>query len=120
MRTWGRIKNPDSDKLEWVKVETAPDGTSDAVWLTTLCQSILLNINESPFFAELGIPQQQSVANQIPPEYYAMEIQNAYSAYFASLAILRTRPIDEVDSPTYKVNVVLKSGKTPLMKNIPK
>ena len=45
MRTWGRVAGV------WTEVSTAPNGDNSEVWLTTLAQTLLLYLNESPFFA---------------------------------------------------------------------
>lgn len=116
MRTWGRL--PDADgALRWVKVETDSRGFNDAVWLTTLCQSIRLNVGESPFFANIGIPQQQTIVSQVWPDFYATQLQTLYASRFASLTILRTQ--NAANEPTYKVNVVLQTGVSPDMTKIP-
>lgn len=90
MRTWGRINGGvDGVGGTWVKVETDAGGFNDQVYYTTLCQVLKLGLNESPFFANYGIPAQQSVATQVFPDWYAMQTQTQFSAYFASLVITR-------------------------------
>jgi hypothetical protein len=44
-----------------VEVTTDANGYNDAVYLTTLSQVLKLNLGESPFYANYGIPQYQSV-----------------------------------------------------------
>ena len=102
MRTYGR----DANKV-WQVVETDAAGYEDAVWLTTLCQVFLLNLNESPFFADWGIPAVQSVIQQVQPDYYVARIQQQFSQYFASLIIAK---VPAATDPTYRVSVVTSQG----------
>jgi len=95
MRTWGRITNADGSRT-WVKVSTDANGFNDAVYITALGQTLQLNLNESPFFANLGIPQQQTVVTQVYPDFYVNEIQSYYSQFFASLSITRTPGSPEI------------------------
>ena len=67
--------NPDGTKQKpqpagypyWVEVTTTPDGYNDLVWATTLCQCFLLNLGESPFYANYGLPAEQAIIQQIAP-----------------------------------------------------
>jgi hypothetical protein len=106
MRTWGRITNQDGSK-SWQVVETDANGFNDAVWLTTLCQCLLLNLNESPFYSQYGLPDQQSIIQQVAPDYYVFRMQQLFAQYFASLIIARDPAATE---PTYKVSVVTNQG----------
>jgi len=108
MRTWGRTYNEDGT-YQWVQVQTDAGGFNDAVYLTTLAQVLKLNLNESPFFANYGIPQQQTILTQVFPDYYTMVTQKQFAPYFAALTITRvqgTRP------PTYNVTAVTHNGAT--------
>lgn len=107
MRTYGRITNPDGSRT-WVVVQTDAKGNNDMVWLTTLIQTLLLNLGESPFYAQYGIPAQQSVMQQVFPDYYVTLTQQAFSPYFASLLISKD-PTSKV-VPAYKVNVTTHQG----------
>lgn len=51
MRTYGRDKDG-----KWVTVTTDENGFNDSVYLTTLVQNLKLSPQESPFFANHGIP----------------------------------------------------------------
>jgi hypothetical protein len=104
MRTWGRILQ--NGELVWQAVTTDQYGNNDLVYVTTLCQCLLLNLGESPFFANYGIPAQQSVMQQIYPDYYVTLTQQAFAPYFTSLVISRT----STSPPTYAVNVLTHSG----------
>jgi hypothetical protein len=106
MRTFGRVVNPDGSK-SWVEVTTDANGFDDAVWITTLCQNFLLNLNESPFDANWGLPAQQSVLQQVQPDYYVAQIQRQFAQYFASLIISK---VPDVTTPTYNVAVTTNQG----------
>ena len=106
MRTYGRITNPDGSKT-WQKVTTDANGFDDAVWLTTLCQVLLLNLNESPFFANYGIPAVQSVEQQTAPDFNVAQIQTQFAQYFSSLTIAR---VPNAAVPTYNVAVITRQG----------
>lgn len=105
MRTYGRVTNPDGSKT-WVTVETDSTGSNDYIWITTLCQTLLLNLGESPFYANYGIPAKPSVVQQVAPDYYVARTQQQFAQHFASLVVART-PAPE---PTYKVNVTTNQG----------
>lgn len=105
MRTYGRIRNQDGTR-QWVVVETDANGFDDLVWVTTLCQTLLLFLGESPFFADYGIPAANAVVQQIAPDFYVARTQRQFAARFASLVISR----DESITPTYRVNVTTHQG----------
>lgn len=117
MRTYGRANVLDGNGRpifvngravkRWVEVDTDANGYDDNVWLTTLCQVLLLNLNESPFYANWGIPARQSVLQQVPPDFWVTFTQQNFSQYFASLIIAR-EPIN--DPPTYRINVITQQG----------
>lgn len=106
MRTWGRITDEFGNKT-WVEVTTDANGYNDSVMLTTICQVLKLNLGESPFYANYGIPAQQTVVTQVFPDYYAAQVQSQFSDAFASLAITR---VPSSNPPVYNVNVVTHSG----------
>lgn len=101
MRTYGR-----NSASIWIEIDTDANGFNDDVYLTTVIQTLKLNPGESPFFANHGIPQQQSVAQQIPPDYYAALVQQQYAQYFLSLVIGRssTYPL------AYHVSIISHQG----------
>jgi hypothetical protein len=99
---------PGPQKAVWVGVQTAPNGDNSYVMLVALIQVLRLNLNESPFWANSGIPALQSVMQQTFPDYHTALIQQQYAPYFSSLLITRTASFP----PTYSVNVVLLSGAT--------
>jgi len=61
---------------------------------------------ESPFFANHGIPANGSVIQQIIPTFYVNRLQQQFSGYFSSLQIALT----EVDPPVYDISVITNSG----------
>jgi hypothetical protein len=106
MRTWGR----DTDELgnkTWVEVTTDVNGFQDNIYLTTLAQCLKLNLGESPFYANYGIPQIQTIVTQVYPDFYAAQTQTQFAPYFASLTISR---VQGSFPPVYDVNAVCHSG----------
>lgn len=101
MRTYGR--NPDG---KWVVVESQ-NGLDDLVWATTLLQCLKLNLGESPFYADYGIPARQSLIQQVAPDFYAIRTQQSFAPHFANLVISRE---PNGNPPTYKVNVTTHQG----------
>lgn len=106
MRTWGRKYNEDGT-YQWIEVTTDANGFNDNVWLTTLSQVLQLNLNESPFYANYGIPQYQTVITQVYPTFYVANVQTQFSAYFASLAIVQQ---PGTENPAYNITAVTHSG----------
>lgn len=106
MRTWGKDYNTDGS-YRWVSVTTDANGFNDNVYLTTLAQVLKLNLGESPFYANYGIPAQQTVVTQVFPDYYAMVTQQQFAPYFASLAIVR---VPGSFPPVYNIQAVAHSG----------
>jgi hypothetical protein len=107
MRTYGRLPpDPVTGYRQWVEVDTDANGYDDAVWITTLCQVLLLNLGESPFFANYGIPAHDAVISQVFPDYYINYTQQNFAAKFASLIISRL----PVATPTYNINVTTNQG----------
>jgi hypothetical protein len=113
MRVYGRIV-PDPlypHTRKWVVVET-DNGHNDMVRLTNLIQVIRLNLGESPFYANWGIPAHHSIVSQIAPDYYMTLTQQHFAQYFLSLTIMKTEGFDEdgVPSPQYNINVITTYG----------
>ena len=75
--------------------------------MTTLVQCLQLNLGESPFYSNYGIPAQQTVVTQVLPDFYAMQTQTQFAPYFASLAISR---VQGSFPPVYNVTAVCHSG----------
>lgn len=104
MRTYGRDVNGN-----WVTVTTDTAGYDDAVWLTTLVQNLKLAPQESPFYANYGIPAQSSVIQQILPTFYVNRLQSQFQQYFTSLQITYATASDGV-TPVYNIVAITKSG----------
>lgn len=105
LRTYGRI--PDgAGGLKWVEVTTDPNGYNDMVYLTTLAQVFKLNLGESPFYADWGIPAKASVMQQIAPDYNMVLTQQRFAPQFASLIVIKLSN----NPPTYQVNAITKQG----------
>lgn len=107
MRTYGRTYS-ELGVPTWVEVSTDANGFNDAVYLTTLIQNLLLNLGESPFYANNGIPAQQSVVTQIFPDFYVAQVQTQFAPFFASLSIKKVQDV----APYYDINVVTHAGAT--------
>jgi len=102
MRVYGR----DVKTGSWVEVQTDSTGANDYVYITSLVQCLKLNINESPFWANWGIPAQQSVVQQIFPDFYVALMQQRFSPYFAALQITKVQST----TPTYNVSITTNQG----------
>lgn len=110
MRVYGRVTNPDGS-LSWQVVQTSASGDNSLVYLTALTQCLLLSTNESPFYAANGIPAQQSVLQQVFPDYYVALTQQLFAPYFASLRVSRSSTnVGGVPQPTYQVNIITNQG----------
>ena len=92
-RVWGRINN------EWVEVN------DDAgISITHLCQVLKLNLGESPFWANYGIPAHESVVASVYPFYYVQIVQSQFSNQFNSLAVeqrvIANNPVYDITGTT--------------------
>lgn len=88
-------------------VTTDAQGQDDSVWLTTLIQVLKLNLGESPFYANYGIPAKPSVVQQVFPDFYVARVQQQFAQYFASLIVAKQ---PSTLNPTYLVNVTTHQG----------
>ena len=111
MRTYGRTYD-EYGVPTWVEVSTDANGYNDAVYLTALCQVLQGSPGESPFYANYGIPAQQSVLQQVPPDYYVAVTQRQFAPYFASLQVTKIMAVDnrKVPFPAYKVVAITNHG----------
>lgn len=101
MRTYGRDSTG-----KWVQVTTDEYGYNDAVYLSTLVQCLKLSPEESPFYAQYGIPAVASVVQQVIPTFYVNRLQGFFAQYFSSLQITLT----QIDPPIYTISVITNSG----------
>ena len=113
MRTYGRTRDVRSGKKKWWVVSTDYNGYNDSVWLTTLAQVCKLNLGESPFFANFGIPAHPSVVLQVYPDFYMVRTQQQFASHFAALIL--TKQEDAVDednrpAPSYLIYVLTNYG----------
>jgi len=88
MRTYGRTRDVLTGKKTWWVVTTDAGGFNDSVYLTTLAQVCKLNLGESPFFGNYGIPAHPSVITQIYPSFYMIRTQQQFASFFASLLLV--------------------------------
>jgi hypothetical protein len=115
MRVYGRVI-PDilyPDVKKWVVVTTDENGFNDMVYLTNMIQVIRLNLHESPFFTNWGIPAHVSVMTQIAPDYYLNLIQQRFAKYFMSLVLTNLPNRFDEDgrpAPAYQYNVITQLG----------
>lgn len=107
MRTYGRVYS-ELGVPTWVEVDTDANGNDDAVYLTTLIQNLKLNLGESPFYGNCGIPAQVSVVTQVFPDFYVAQIQSQFAPCFAGLTIKKVQSF----SPVYDINITTHSGAT--------
>jgi hypothetical protein len=114
MRIWGRVYSADKSSYSWVAQETDAQGNNDYVYITNLIQVLKLSRNESPFYANYGIPAQLSLIQQIAPDLYVAETQAQFAPFFAALLIAKIAS----NPPTYKINLTTNQG-TPLELLIP-
>ena len=119
MRVWGRQYSNDGT-YTWAAYETDANGYNDAVYITALCQVLQLNLGESPFWANYGIPAIDSITTQIFPDLSVYFIQQQYSQYFASLKITKVNATNDKGSPTpvYNVAIVTQQGAI-INRNVP-
>ena len=107
MRTYGRVYAEDGS-YTWQEVTTDASGQNDAVYLTTLIQVLKLNLGESPFWANFGIPIQQTIVNQLVPDFYVTAIQGQFAPFFSKLVITRQSSFP----PTYLIQAMTHNGAT--------
>jgi len=105
LRTYGRVYKPDGT-YKWTRVTTDANGNNDAVYLTTLIQCLKLNLGESPFFANYGIPAHPSVLTQVFPDFDVNKTQQQFAPYFASLTITKVNSA----TPTYNIQAITHNG----------
>lgn len=114
MRTYGRQYFP-NNVVKWVEITTDPDGNNDSVHITALVQTLMLNLGESPFYANTGIPAQRTILQQLYPDYYVNQTQRQFSQHFASLNIQRQ---PNTTYPKYNVYATTHLGATITLSNV--
>lgn len=98
--------------MQWVQVDPTAAGFDDYIYITTLIQTLKLNLGESPFYANYGIPAKASIVQQVAPDFYVMRTQQQFAGFFANLTIARAPapPGYAVDTPTYNIAVTTHEG----------
>jgi hypothetical protein len=113
MRTYGRTQDVLTGQKKWWMVITDPNGFNDSVYLTTLAQVCKLNLGESPFFANYGIPAHPSVVLQIHPDFYMVRTQQQFSKFFSSLTLAKQADATDDEgrpAPSYLINIINNYG----------
>lgn len=105
MRTYGRVYD-EFGVPTWIVVETDANGHNDYVWATTLVQVLKLNLGESPFYGNYGIPAHPSVVQQVFPDFYVARTQQQFSQFFASLIVAK----QNLPTPTYQISITTNAG----------
>lgn len=114
-RVYGRTYNEDGT-YQWVEVTTDANGLDDEVNVVWMAQAFKLNIGESPFYSDWGLPAHQSIVTQIAPDFFVNRMQQRFAPLFASLIVNKVpgvapAPNPRADAPpTYNVSVVTNSG----------
>lgn len=106
MRTYGRTTDVLTGVKTWHVVTTDAAGFDDLVWVTTLAQVLQLNLGESPFYGNYGIPAHPSVVQQVFPDFYVLYTQQRFASKFASLLVSKL-PLPE---PVYQIQVMTHQG----------
>lgn len=102
MRIWTRQHQPDGTR-RWVAVDR---NQATIAWLQN---ALLLQLGESPFWADWGIPVNKTLVSRIWPDYYMTLTQERFADYFASLTITQDpNPAD--DNPTYRITALFPDG----------
>ena len=116
MRVYGRTTDEFGNR-EWVVVTTDINGFNDYVYLTALAQEIQLNLGESPFYGNRGIPAEPSIVSQVAPDYYSSRLQQLYAPYFMNIMVYRVpgpNPLGldptGTGAPVYRVQVITHQG----------
>ena len=104
MRTYGRVYTNGIPK--WVEVSTDASGADDYVYITTLIQVLKLNLGESPFYANYGIPAKPSIVQQVFPDFYVSRTQQQFASRFASLLVAKEPGL----TPNYNINITTNAG----------
>jgi hypothetical protein len=103
-RIWGRVGQVNGIGGSWVAVTTDANGFNTAVSVTNLAQVLKLNLGESPFFGNFGIPAQQSVMTQVQPDFYVNITQQQFAPQFASLIVQKQPNKPNAPRPTYDID----------------
>lgn len=111
MRAYGRVTDKYGNKT-WVTVQTDSGGDSSYVYVTALAQCLQLNLNESPFWSNFGIPAKAAVIQQMQPDFFVSYITTYFSQFFASLIVAKRAQALGQPTPIYDMSAILKNGAT--------
>lgn len=117
MRTFYKLpigpNNSSNPNYVWVTISTAANGDNSLVYIVSLINYLLLNLNESPFAANAGLPAHQSVMQQVAPDYYVSIAQQTFAPYFLYLSITKqavTQTTTQTPTPTYAITCITPTG----------
>lgn len=110
IRTYGRVGQVNGQGGTWTVVTPDANGETANIYLTTTIQTLKLSRNESPFWANYGIPAEQTIVSQIFPDLYVSQTQSQFSPFFSSLVLTRGPSTPPAAGPKYNVTAVSNSG----------
>lgn len=90
----------------WEMIETDAGGFNDALNITWLAQALKLNLNESPFHGDWGIPAKTSIQQQVAPDLFMALAQQRFAPYFAALTLAKEPSVN----PTYAISIITQNG----------
>ncbi|UMM63143.1 hypothetical protein [Aristophania vespae] len=102
MRVWTRQFQSDGTR-KWVAV------TGNQAIIAWLQNNLLLQLGESPFYADKGLPVTQSLISRIWPDYYLNQLQEFFRDYVSTIQITRDTSVVN-DGLSYKILVIFKDG----------
>ena len=112
MRTYGRVYSA-PNVYTWTEVQTDANGLNDYVYTTGFVQECKLNLGESPFWANRGIPAVPSLIQQVAPDYYMTLMQQRYAPFFLNITIVRVPGGEDSKgkpAPFYRTNITTHYG----------
>jgi len=59
------------------------------IWVTIVKHELQLRVGESPFFADAGIPAEDSIITQQEPDYHVNNVKRRYEAKFRRFDIVK-------------------------------
>ncbi|QCE32947.1 hypothetical protein FAI41_04685 [Acetobacteraceae bacterium] len=97
-RIWARTGKPDQNgKRQWISV------SNNTAILTWLQQAVLLQLGESPFWVDWGLPVIGALTQGIYPDLYIQKTKERFQPYFLNININRTVPDTPEDQINYKI-----------------
>ncbi|QDH14162.1 hypothetical protein E3E12_08125 [Formicincola oecophyllae] len=104
MRVWTRQWQP-GGKRRWVAT------TGNQALIAWLQNALLLELGESPFHVDWGIPVTNSLVTRIWPTFYLEQTVGRFRDYFASLQVAPTAGADtENGPPDYTISAIFTDG----------